>query len=192
MFALSRTSLLVTAALASVALADSYPVVLTAMSPTLQYLPDIIRWNATRWGDAPGVWNQTYTDVQGMLDGTGTPANYSRGYGILGIGDQVVWAAGGSGDDAPCLNYSFTGTGIRFKGYWNAPSLPGSADSSVELVIDGNSTTITGQQGDVRELVTLAENTALENGEHNVQLFVRSGNVSILFVEPTLYFANVS
>jgi len=190
MFALSQPSLIALGVLSSMALADSYPVVLTAMSPTLQYLPDIIRWNTT--SNITGVWNQTYTDVQGQLDGLGRPPEYIPEHGIVGSGDQVVWAPGGTGDNAACLNYSFIGTGIRFRGFWNAPSLPGSADASVELVIDGgNSTTVNGQQGEVRELVTLAESTELEKGHHNAQLFVRSGNVSIVFVEPVMYFANV-
>jgi len=105
-----------------------------------------------------------------------------------------MWATAANSDEAivPSLNYSFFGTGIRFKGYWNEPTSPGSADASVELLIDGRSTTFNGQQGGVQELVTLAEDRSLGNGNHDVQLFVRKGSVSIVFVEPTLYFPNVS
>jgi len=174
-------------------LADSYPVVLTAHSPTLEYLPGIIFFNKT--GAPAGVWNQTYTGVQGMLDGNGRPPS-STGYdniqGANGLGMQLMWASGSSGDNAASVKYSFTGTGIMFRGYWSEPSLPGSADASVELVIDGRSTIINGQAGGVQQLVTLAENTALSNGHHEVQLFVRSGAVSIMTVEPILYFENIS
>jgi len=175
--------LLAVAAAVAPALADVYTIVLPANSPMLTYVPNILE-NTTA-----GQWNATYSDANYRAVDPYAPK------GEYCTGTSTYWTTGRDGDDAPGVQYSFTGTNIRFLGYWGIPgSLYGEGTSSagsVDLVIDGTTHTSTGGgDGAADNLVVLAE-MALNNTRHEVELVVRSGDVTVVYVEADLDFGDV-
>jgi len=175
-----RYALLVAlATAATTVLADPYTFILGAHAPVLTYTP-------TRTRDVSqnntAAWNATYTDL--------IPGVILDRHGYPGRGDQIMWNTGAEGDSAPSVKYSFTGTAIVLRGYWAAPADAQSSASSVEFIVDGQSTTVKGVDGPADQLVTIA-NATLENGNHEVELIVRSGDVSLLFIDVTLDFPDI-
>jgi hypothetical protein len=98
-------------------------------------------------------------------------------------GTLYAWANGAEGADAPKVSYSFNGTRVRFYGWWGVPELARTR-GAVGLVVDAadetafNTPTSTAANVDA---VLLAE-ASFENGPHDVELFVRSGIVSLSHV----------
>jgi len=172
------SALLAIAACAATVLADPYTFTVASQSGMFNYNPEKRRANV----NLTNFWHQDYTVVQ-----AGEPDAH---YGSPGKGDQIMWNTGATGDAAPSVKYSFTGAGIAFRGYWGAPRQAASSQAAVELVVDGQSTTFNGVDGPADTLVMLA-NATLENGNHDVELILRTGDVSILFIDVTLDFPDI-
>lgn len=163
-------------------LADIYTITVPANSPTLRYSP------GQKGNTAAGEWNSTYTDADSTIpDKWAKPAD----------GLPAYWATGASGDGAPTLTYSFTGTSISFVGYWGVTGshLQGgtSVAGSVDLVVDGKTVSNSGGgDGKTNNQVLLVESGQLDNGKHDVSLVIRSGNVTVLWANVGLDFGNMA
>jgi hypothetical protein len=162
-------------ALASTVLGGTYPFQFSSYSTQLTYSP------AANGDAAAGEWNMTTTDT-----GVDQPNKQVVVGGVL-----YACANGAAGSDAPKVSYTFSGSHIRFVGFWGV--YDDASAGSVGLVVDGGEETVFTSPDSLsnsKRPVYIAE-AALDNARHTDELFVRSGVVSLSNVIVDLDFPDV-